>query len=115
MQYIDEVLLKRVAHGRNKGVFNAINNNFDWTADTISPNWNTTMNFTSNSPTNVSGLANMAWSPNGMIGYMVTMGAAGSNTMYRPYVMKTTDGGNNWNNVNDYDFSTNSVMQQYIQ
>ena len=99
----------------NKGVYNATNSNFDWTvAATVTPAWNTTQNFTVGMATNVAGLANMAWSPNGMIGYMVAMGAAGANTMWRPYVMKTTDGGTTWNNVNDFDFSTDPVMQTYI-
>lgn len=102
----------------NRGVYNATNNNFDWTvAATFTPGWHSTMNFTVGALTNVGGLANMAWSPNGMIGYVVAMGAdsnASQNTMWRPYVMKTTDGGNTWNNVNDYDFSTDPVMQTYI-
>ena len=99
----------------NRGDYNAGNNNFDWTvATTVTPGWHTTGGAT---PTNVSGLANMAWSPNGMIGYMVAMGAdsnASMNTMWRPYVMKSTDGGTTWNNVNDYDFSTDAVLQNYI-
>ncbi|PCJ25706.1 MAG: hypothetical protein COA97_07455 [Flavobacteriales bacterium] len=99
----------------NKGVYNATNNNFDWTNSMITPGWTSTMNFTTNTLTNVGGLANMAWSPNGMIGYMVAMGAyGGTNTMNRPYVMKSTDGGTTWNNVMDYDFSQNAVMQNYI-
>ena len=99
----------------NRGVYNATNNNFDWTvAATVTPAWNSTQNFTVGMATNVAGLANMAWSPDGMTGYMVAMGAAGANTMWRPYVMKSTDGGTTWNNVNDFDFSTDPVMQTYI-
>ena len=98
----------------NKGVYNAVNMNFDWTSTTVTPGWNTTQNFTAGMPTNIGGLANMAWSPDGMTGYMVAMGSVGANTMYRPYVMKSTDGGTTWNNVMDYDFSQNSVLQSYI-
>ncbi len=98
----------------NKGVFNQ--DSLVWTADTLSPTWYTTLNSTSQS-TNVAGLGNMAWSPDGMTGYMVTMGAvnnASANSMIRPYVMKTTDGGATWSNVMDYDFSQNPVLQCYI-
>jgi len=102
----------------NKGVFNATNNNFDWTvADTVVPTWYSTMNFTAGMLTNVAGLPNMAWSPNGMIGYMVALGAENNgsgNSMWRPYVMKTTDGGTVWNHVFDFDFSTDSILQCYI-
>lgn len=102
----------------NRGVYNATNNNFDWTvASTVTPSWHSTMNFTAGALTNVSGLANMAWSPDGLTGYVVAMGAdsnASMNTMWRPYVMKSTDGGITWNNVNDFDFSTDPVMQTYI-
>ena len=102
----------------NRGVFNSSNNNFDWTvADTIIPNWYSTMNFTVGMLTNVASLPNMAWSPNGMIGYMVALGAednGSGNSMWRPYVMKTTDGGTIWNNVSDYDFSTDSILQCFI-
>jgi len=96
-----------------RGDFNATNNNFDWTVvDTIAPTWNTTDN--DGNQYNMAGLPNMAWSVDGNTGYMVIMGSWGANTMYRPYVMKTTDAGTTWNNVNDFDFSTNSVLQQYI-
>lgn len=102
----------------NKGTYNSTNNNFDWTvAATITPSWYKTMNFTVGLPTNVGSLPNMAWSPDGMTGYMVALGADSTgtgNTMWRPYVMKSTDGGNTWNNVNDYDFSTDATLQTYI-
>ncbi|PCJ01431.1 MAG: hypothetical protein COB15_00475 [Flavobacteriales bacterium] len=101
----------------NKGTFNAGNNDFDWTADTITPGWHSTMNFTAGMLTNVAGMPNMAWSPDGMTGYMVVMGAdsnASMNTMLRPYVMKSTDGGANWANVLDNDFSQNAVLKCYI-
>lgn len=97
-----------------RGDFNASNNNFDWTVvDTIAPAWNTTDN--NGSPYNMSGLMNMAWSVDGNTGYMVIMGSWGANTMWRPYVMKTTDAGTTWNNVNDYDFSTDPVMSCVVQ
>lgn len=93
-----------------RGDYNTTNNNFDWTvANTVTQTWNTTLNGTATY--GMAGLMNMAWSPNGMVGYMVTMASWGTNTMFRPYVMKTTDGGTTWNNVNDYDFSQNSVLQ----
>lgn len=98
----------------NKGVYNSGTNVIDWTNTSFSPTWVTTLNDATASQTNLAGLPNMAWSPDGMTGYIVAMGAWGANTMYRPYVMKTVDGGTTWNNVNDYDFSTNPVLQQYI-
>jgi hypothetical protein len=100
------------------GVWNGTNNNFDWTVDTITPNWYTTSGDGSVGGTqaNVAGLPNMAWSPDGNTGYMVIMGAdsnTNQNTMYRPYVMKTTDGGTTWNRHADFDFSSNTVFQCY--
>ncbi|MCO6500870.1 MAG: T9SS type A sorting domain-containing protein [Vicingus serpentipes] len=100
----------------HKGVFNAGNNNFDWTTvDTITPNWYTTSvdGTSGGAKVNVAGLANMAWSPNGMVGYMVAMGAdsnANQNTQIRPYVVKTTDAGVTWNKVADFDFSTDFTI-----
>jgi hypothetical protein len=100
----------------NKGVFHTNGDSLVWTADTLSPTWYTTLNATSQS-TNVASNGNMAWSPDGMTGYIVIMAAANNasaNSMIRPYVMKTTDGGANWSNVMDYDFSQNPLLQCYI-
>ena len=97
-----------------RGDFNATNNNFDWTVvDTIQPAWVTTDN--GGTQYNVSGLANMAWSPDGQTGYVVMMGAWGANTMMRPYTMKTTDGGTTWTQYADYDFSQAACFQTMIR
>jgi hypothetical protein len=100
-----------------KGVFNIGNNQYDWvTTDTITPSWYSTPAATGYY-TNVATSPNMAWSIDGMTGYMVTMGAdsnANNNSMWRPYVMKTIDGGVNWANFPDFDFSTDVVLQNYI-
>lgn len=103
----------------NRGVFNSSTNKFDWTVDTITPNWYQTSGDGSlgGVRANCAGLPNMAWAPNGNIGYVVIMGAdsnSNQNTMYRPYVLKTTDGGDTWTQFADYDFSTNAAMQCYI-
>ena len=96
-----------------RGDFNTGANKFDWTVvDTIAQTWNTTDN--DGNLYNLAGLPNMAWSVDGNTGYVVIMGSWGANTMTRPYVMKTVDAGTTWNNVNDFDFSTDPVMQQYI-
>lgn len=96
-----------------RGDFNSTNNNFDWTVvDTITPAWNITDN--NGTPYNMSGLPNMAWSTDGNTGYIVIMGSWGPNTMMRPYVLKTTDAGMNWNLVNDFDFSTLPELQCMI-
>lgn len=93
-----------------RGDFNSTNNNFDWTVvDTIAPTWNTTDN--NGNLYNMSGLMNMAWSVDGNTGYLVIMGSWGANTMWRPYVMKTTDGGSTWSQYADYDFSNDPVLQ----
>jgi hypothetical protein len=95
-----------------KGDFNATGDSIDWTCtDTITPAWNTTTNGTTTDRFNIAGLPNMAWSLDGNTGYIVIMGSWGTNTMTRPYVLKTTDAGTTWTNVNDYDFSQNSIFQ----
>jgi len=100
-----------------KGVFNSGNNNFDWiTTDTITPSWYSTPT-TTGYYTNLATSPNMAWSLDGLTGYMVTMGADSSgnnNSMWRPYIMKTTDGGSNWVRFPDFDFSTDASIQNYI-
>lgn len=101
----------------NKGTFNSTNKNFDWTvAASYAPQWVTTLSST-NSTQNVSGLMNMAWSPNGQIGYAVHMAAElgdGTPTTPKPYIMKTTDGGATWTHLPNYDFTNDPTMQTYI-
>lgn len=94
-----------------KGVWNNTTNKYDWTTtDTIVPGWNTTMG--TNGTVNTSGFSmNMAWSTDGNTGYFVVLGTWGTNTMYRPYVMKTTDAGATWTQYADYDFSNNTLLQ----
>ncbi len=100
-----------------KGVFNVGNNQYDWvTTDTITPSWYSTP-AAAGYYTNVATSPNMAWSIDGMTGYMVTMGAdsnASNNSMWRPYIIKTIDGGANWVRFPDFDFSTDAVIQNYI-
>jgi len=103
----------------NRGVFNSGTNTFDWTVDTITPSWYKTSGDGSvgGIRANAAGLPNMAWSPDGNTGYLVIMGAdsnSNQNTMYRPYVMKTTDGGDTWNRVPDFDFSNNAAVLCYV-
>lgn len=96
-----------------KGVWNNNTNKYDWTTtDTITPGWNTSLN--NGSSYNLGGLMNMAWSVDGNTGYFVVMGSWGANTMYRPYVMKTTDAGATWTQYADYDFSNNTLLQCMI-
>lgn len=101
----------------NKGTFNIPTNDFSWTMPQVfAPN---TYSYTD--PTNgyikmVNGW-NIAFAPNGLTGYAVIIGAEaniGLDTVYRPIVYKTTDGGTTWNKQTTFDFSTNPVMQQYI-
>lgn len=93
-----------------KGVWNNTTHKYDWTTvDTIVPGWNTTLN--NGNAYNMGGLMNMAWSVDGNTGYFVVMGSWGTNTMYRPYVMKTTDAGATWTQYADYDFSNNALLQ----
>jgi hypothetical protein len=56
----------------------------------------------------------MAWSVDGNTGYFVVLGTWGANTMYRPYVLKTTDAGATWTQYTDYDFSNNTLLQCMI-
>ncbi len=96
-----------------RGDYDAVNVKFDWTVvDTITPGWNTTLS--NGTAFNMGGLMNMAWSVDGNTGYVVMMGSWGANTMWRPYVLKTTDAGATWNNVNDYDFSNEALLQCQI-
>jgi hypothetical protein len=97
-----------------KGVWNATTKTYDWTCtDTIVPGWNTTVG--TNGTVNTSGFSmNMAWSVDGNTGYFVVLGTWGANTMYRPYVLKTTDAGATWTQYTDYDFSNNTLLQCMI-
>lgn len=92
-----------------KGTFDSTNNNFNWTLDTtFVPNLyldNTNGNFASS--------WNLAFSPDGQTGYAYVIGAEANGTLDtvpRPIVWKTTDGGATWNKLPEYDFSQDTTI-----
>lgn len=101
----------------NKGTFNIPTNDFSWTMPQVfAPNTHSYTDPTNGYIKMVNGW-NIAFAPNGLTGYAVIIGAEaniGLDTVYRPIVYKTTDGGTTWNKQTSFDFSTDPVMQQYI-
>ncbi len=90
----------------NYGTFNTIQNNFNWTVDSIIPNFYADPTDGSNSTYTE---AQHAWSKDGSIGYVVFLGidanATCENQAYQPLVWKTTNGGTTWLQMPLTDFS----------
>lgn len=92
-----------------KGTFNA--GAFTWTGDSINPpvalrsDGTRHMNFTPMT----------AWSQDGTIGYVVTIGArqgaTGSNVGYQPIIYKTSNSGATWSLLSGIDFNSSQYAQ----
>ena len=88
-----------------KGTFNTTTKEVDWiTAHTLVPDL-----FHRNTATGLLNFAtdyNMAFSPDGNTGYVVIMGSEKGyvDTVPKPIVYKSTDAGNSWNKLPEYDF-----------
>ncbi len=101
----------------NKGTFNSSANKFDWvTVDTFKPNYFRYISSFSGMPVNFATTWNMAFSPDGNTGYVVVIGAekGGLDTVPKPIVWKTSDGGNTWNKLPDFDFGSLQTMIDHI-
>ncbi len=92
-----------------KGVFNSTNNNFDWTlTETFVPNF-----YVDATNGNFASSWNLAFSPDGQIGYAVIIGAEANGTLDtvpRPIVWKTSDGGTTWTKLPEFDFSQDTTI-----
>jgi len=101
----------------NKGVFNNGNQNFDWnTVDTFAPDFFRYVSSFSGYEVNFAGTWNMAFSPDGMTGYILVIGAekGGLDTVPKPIVWKSADGGVSWGKMSDFDFGSLPLMQSVI-
>ncbi len=80
----------------NKGVFSA--GIFTWTLDSLKPN----VKLSTNGDKNLSSTPNMAWSEDGLTGYVIFYGVdataaiKSSQNTHQPLVYKTTNGGTTW-------------------
>lgn len=99
----------------NKGVFNTGTNMVDWTLSQtlIDPDY-----FLDPSDgSNVGGYGwNIAFSPDGMTGYVVLLISENS-CIYQgiqPIVYKTTNGGTTWSRLPNFDFRTLTAFQDYL-
>lgn len=95
------------------GTFNA--GTFNWSADSMVVS---TVK-RSDSSKHIGGTPIMAWSQDGTIGYVITIGvrsnATGSNRGYQPIIHKTINSGASWSLINGIDFSTptfSNVLKQ---
>ncbi|MBC7862838.1 MAG: T9SS type A sorting domain-containing protein [Bacteroidia bacterium] len=100
------------------GTFNAGNNAFDWTFDTLNVTANAQVDGAGDAYLNTLGYH--AWSDNGQTGYYVWFGVDVASTAigarsYQPIVFKTTNGGTSWAQyMPGFDWSTVPTMQQYL-
>ena len=96
------------------GTFNATNNNFDWTTTNFKP---TFVADTDGSEFAYVWHFNTAWSDDGVTGYYWTVGRDSSNDTrsYQPLVWKTTNSGTTWAKMPVFDFSTLTIITDYLQ
>jgi len=97
------------------GSYNATTHAFDWNTFKIDSG-----NFVVNSDGSDAAYAwhwNTAWSDDGTIGYIWTLGRDATTDFrsYQPLVWKTTDSGANWTKMTPFDFSTLSVITDKLQ
>lgn len=102
-----------------KGIFNTGTNAIDWAPmDTISPNFRVADYFATAGLENcATGSAhNLEFSPDGMTGYITIMGSTVTAPVNgpAPLVYKTTDGGDTWNALPDYDFAAMPSIATHI-
>ncbi len=98
----------------NKGTYNTSTNQVDWTLSEtlIDPDY-----FLDTDGSNVGGYGwNLAFGPDGQTGYAVLLISENSCVFQgiQPIVHKTTDGGNTWNRLPDFDFRTLTAFQDYL-
>jgi hypothetical protein len=96
-----------------KGVFNTETNSFDWTEQEITPD----MYINTNGTIEVNVTTNLAWSQDGQVGYFIWVGVdnrPADKGSYAPVVYKTTDAGENWEEMDYVDYTNNPVMSPYL-
>lgn len=103
----------------NRGTFNDQTNSFDWVTQEIwSPNWYRTDITGNGAADNYASNWGVNFSPDGQTGYAVITGAEiseiGLDTIPHPVVYKTSDGGDNWSKLPEFDFSTLQIFQDYL-
>ena len=88
----------------NKGTFNITTSDVDWVRkDTMNPN-----HFTGFDNASHQVGPNIAFSPDGMTGWIVWLGdlQGGEDTLYTPIFVKSTDGGDTWGAPAEFDFTS---------
>jgi|GEM_PF-562891 len=89
----------------NRGVFNSVNNNFDWTQTNV---YHAFSRDPSDNSQNNSTLGNMTFSADGMTGYIVLIGRDSINDYMSPMpiIYRSTDAGTTWSLYAVNDFSS---------
>ncbi|HAP01835.1 MAG TPA: hypothetical protein DCQ93_07935 [Bacteroidetes bacterium] len=96
----------------NTGSFNSTNNNFDWNRQKLVPAF---YHDPSDGSQLFSSTGNMAFSADGMTGYIVVFGVDSLNPHpIQPLIYKTTDAGANWVYQPVFDFSTVSNITSHL-
>lgn len=101
-----------------KGTFNSSSSEFDWNlVATLRPDYYTFLDggFLNRYNTFT---YNLAFSPDGQTGYAVIIGGLSSGVTTglspKPIVFKSTDAGNSWNPLPDFDFATLPAMSDFL-
>ncbi len=96
------------------GTFNVTNSNFDWSFTKFKPNF---IADTDGGAFAYVWAFNTAWSADGTIGYVWTIGRDSSLDVrsYQPIVWKSINSGSTWSKMPVYDFSNLSVITDYLQ
>jgi hypothetical protein len=99
------------------GTFNSTNNNFDWSVYKIK---DSDANFVMNADGSDASYAwhwNSAWSDDGAIGYVWTLGRVVGHDYrsYQPVIWKTTDNGTSWSMQTPFDFTTLTNITDWLQ
>jgi hypothetical protein len=102
-----------------RGTFNEETSAFDYEVmETFTPDFVRLLDATDNTESNFVQNYSMAWSPDGMTGYIYIIGSEISELDYvsvpKPIVWKSTDGGETWLKRVEFDFQTLPSMQDNL-
>lgn len=103
----------------NRGDFDELSGSFTWTvAEMWEPNWYRTDITDNGNPDNYVSNWGINFSPDGQTGYAVIIGAEisqmGYDTIPKPVIYKTTNGGADWSKLPEFDFSGIQIFQDIL-